>query len=224
MGMCAYCGLDKDEGITRCADCGASDDDYPWTFYFNGEEMPRWTSEWLVIPNDHREGEDNDWIEDLFWRVWCRIDHLGSIETEDSDLLRGCVLQAMRWLVEREKEVRVNISELFERVKKRSPNISLAEYKTEDVLESLFLGLNKMLDLSHKRKISCWTNGYPKDQQRLVEFMAESHELYPHQQRRLQELEVRSSGELKRLRQIASTRKLPERIRAAILERKPCHD
>src|SRR5687768_10178719 len=89
---CPYCGLELDEGITRCAACGASEEDSPWTFYFNGEAMPKWTSTWLVIPNDHREGEDNDWIEDLYWRIWCRIDHLGSIETENSDLLRGCPL------------------------------------------------------------------------------------------------------------------------------------
>jgi hypothetical protein len=158
-------------------------------------------------------------MEDLFTRIWFRIDHLGSIETEDSDILRGCVLQAMGWLVKREKEACGHISELLESHRKEWPG-TLSGIKVEKVLESMFLGMNKMVDLSYQREISCWTNGYPHHQQRLIEYMGESHAMYPHQETRLLELECRSFVDLKYLRQIASTKKLPAAIRAAILERK----
>ncbi len=188
------------------------DQDCPWTFYFNGHELPKWTSTWSLIPTDDRHGENDDWITNLCWRVYCRIDHTGIIETEDSNLVRVCVLWHMRCLVEREKEVRQNI---FER-------LSDSERK-EPVFENLFHGLNKMFELSHTREVSCWTNGYAKDQQRLIEFISQSHAIFPHQKTRLQELRGRSYWEVKRMRQIASTKKLPASVREKILERKLGH-
>jgi|KBSSwiStaDraftv2_1062776.scaffolds.fasta_scaffold293600_2 hypothetical protein len=189
---------------------GYPDEDCPWTFYFNGQEMPKWTSTWSLIPTDNRHGEDDDWITDLCWRIYCRIDHLGNIETEDSNLVRVCLLWHMRCLVERETEVRQNISERLSESEQREP-----------VFENLFDGLNKMFELSHEREVCCWTNGYARDQERLVEFISQTHDLFPHQKSRLQELESRSFREVKQMRRIASTKKLPKSIREKILERKP---
>jgi len=172
--------------------------------------MPKWTSTWSLIPTDDRNGEENDWIADLCWRLYCRIDHLGNIETEDSNLVRVCVLWHMRLLVEREQEVRQKISERLSE-----------SAQSEPVYENLFDGLNKMHDLSHEREVCCWTNGYARDQQRLVEFMSQNHAVFPHQKTRLQELESRSYSEVKAMRLIASTKKLPGSIREKILQRKP---
>jgi hypothetical protein len=177
------------------------DKDCPWTFYFNGQEMPKWTSTWSLIPMGDSHWEEYDWIDDLCWRIYCRIDHLGNIETEDSDLFRVCVLKCMRCLVEREKETRQNISERLSELEQREP-----------VYENLFDGLNKMLKLSHERDVCCWTNGYARDQQRLVDFISQPHDMYRHQKARLQELALRGSWEVGQMRRIAPTMKLPEGI------------
>jgi hypothetical protein len=182
------------------------DSDCPWSFYFNGEEMPKWTSTWSLIPVEWND----DWIGDLCWRIYCKIDHLGNIESDDANLMQLCVNKHIRALIEKENEVRENISERLTDLEQQDP-----------VYENLFEGLQRMLDLLKGKEVCFWTNGYPADQSRLIEFMKEEHSMYPHQQQRLDQIAFESECEEKALRRIASTSTLPKSIRKALLERKP---
>lgn len=75
--------------------------DFPERFFFNGEELPRWSSRWHLLPL----GEflsfrgDDDWDEFIghrhIWHLQCRLDHDGVIESEDPLIFRICAQEVL---------------------------------------------------------------------------------------------------------------------------------
>jgi len=168
--------------------------------------MPKWTSTWSLIPVEWND----DWIGDLCWRIYCKIDHLGNIESDETNLMRLTVDKHIRTLIEKENEVRANISERLTELEQNEP-----------VYENLFEGLQRMLDLMEGKEFCFWTNGYQEDHSRLIEYMKEEHSIYPHQRQRLNEITSEIETEERALRRIASKATLSKSVRKALLERKP---
>lgn len=183
------------------------DSDCPWTFYFNGEKMPKWTSTWSLIP---AELETTDVIDVLCRDIYFKIDHLGNIESDDTNVMRLCVNIFLRTLLEKEDAVIDNISRL----------LSESEQK-ENVIANVCIGLQRMLELMKDTKVCLWTNGYSADQARLIAFMNEKHEVYPHQSSLKSCIKENTEREEEKIRRLLTNGSHPKSIRRSLLEKSP---
>ena len=68
--------------------------DFPWTLYFQGEPMPKWSNCW------HWQGvadSDADWYVD---EVHTRMDHTGVVESEESEVFVIAAQQMLLALID----------------------------------------------------------------------------------------------------------------------------
>jgi len=139
--------------------------DFPWTFYFNGEAMPRWTNCFFLVPLRARTEELMDkW--DAFvgysthlFRIECRIDHVGDIESESPHIFRVCCL-AMAFVLLRDE---VEILESMSAERDQYPATPAG----------IVAGVRDGLFAMHKRcladDLAFWTSGYERNQHALRE-------------------------------------------------------
>src|SRR5476651_1651379 len=86
------------------------DSDFPWTFYFNGEAMPRWGQCWMSCGMQRRASDEWDASGDpisahFLWTLWCRIDHVGVIESEDVLRFRVSVRMILKVILQHQMEL-----------------------------------------------------------------------------------------------------------------------
>src|SRR6478609_1288586 len=92
------------------------DSDWPYCFYFNGHELPKWTGQWHLCSLDRfLNNFEDDWDEWIgykhIWFLQNRLDHVGSIESEDPLILRVCVQEVLLALLQNQGEVIHQIQE-----------------------------------------------------------------------------------------------------------------
>ncbi|RYD85087.1 MAG: hypothetical protein EOP84_03585 [Verrucomicrobiaceae bacterium] len=138
--------------------------DSPWHFYFNGVELPKWSSSWCAAPLLERVRLSmEDWDERIgwsdFWILYCRIDHVGIIESEDPLCFCVCAAVLLKVLLAEETSI---LSELI-------PFAQEQKTTAEEVYSNLRDALLQMLELTTHDRIAFWTTGYEPDRLRLVE-------------------------------------------------------
>lgn len=187
----------------------------PPPFYFNGETLSGWSTQWSFYDFDELSLSPWDEFIDVqhIWHLSCRIDHTGSIESEDPDIFRICVQEVLS-LVLTQKE---KIFRAFQSDKEtNAPN--------DEIYLEIVKGLCKMLELCARHKCAIWTSGEPTGCEKVLTMMdqisqprdnPDSAEL-PHISQRKDELFSRSQSQLKKLRALASSGTLSKEVRKLI--------
>jgi hypothetical protein len=144
--------------------------DYPWTFYFNGVEMPRFANCWgecnagkLMHDFCRRcwpdpEEFDAALEENRFFQIEARIDHGGTIESFDPLEFRMVSLRLLLCLLIDEEQVVAHLTEHF-------PSLG----RPADVFRGVCDGIFKMNQLVAQDGIAFWSAGYKADGERLRE-------------------------------------------------------
>jgi hypothetical protein len=139
------------------------DAELPWTFYFNGEVMPKWCNHWfgsdLLGVRDQIDEWDNVVDGRRFWILQCRIDHVGKVESEEPDAFRICCLTYLNALLRNPEVVKQAIT------KSQIPNIDAADLVYSNLCDGLF----RMNALVRKDGHAFWNCGYEKDRVELVD-------------------------------------------------------
>ncbi|MDB6075859.1 MAG: hypothetical protein JWO89_3499 [Verrucomicrobiaceae bacterium] len=145
------------------------DHDFPWTHYFNGEPLPRWSNCWHLVPmHSYAEEYMNRWEGDLvgyqrLWRLGCRMDHLG-VESEDPEVFRLCCL-TLCYVLLRHK------AEILKELEADGPRYGATPLE-------IFTGVRGGLFAMYRRcladGIAFWASGYEADRDALREAMRRS--------------------------------------------------
>lgn len=143
-------------------------DDYPWTFYFNGHELPKWSGVWCLCRYDCKKifkGVDNDRIfsEKDLWNIYYSIDHVGCAESYDWDLFCESVLEILIYHLKNKRKIIKTIN----KVKKEDSECGIDD-SADFIYENISQGLEMMARISLKETRALWTNGYEEDRQNLI--------------------------------------------------------
>ena len=116
--------------------------DWPHTFYFNGHELPKWSAQWhLCSLGDFLNDFDDDWDEFIgykhIWHLQCRLDHVGTIESEDPLILRVCAQEVLLKLISQREGI-------LERIRGLAP----PECSPSEIFQGLTAGIARMIELS----------------------------------------------------------------------------
>lgn len=194
--------------------------DWPYTFYFNGVQMPRWSAQWHLcglqtLLNDYVD----DWDEFIGYKhlrllkIW--LDLIGVIRSEDPLIFRVCTQEMLMLLLGRPNEV-------LEQIQASAPS----GHSPPEILAGLTEGAAKMITLCQSEGRAIWINGYPAEQNFLLESLPRmmsaqpplpSMEL-PHIICRRKELTRRASWQHKDLRRLAQSGNLNKRHRQIVLQ------
>jgi hypothetical protein len=177
------------------------DSDFPWTLYFQGVAMPKWANCWYFHP---MADSSVDWYVD---QVHGRLDHVGVIESENSDIFAIVAQQVLLSMLERKEEF---IRELDHPPAER-----------EGIYDGLLSGLQRMIVISDDEEVVFWTSGYVRDQEKLIDAMRRfrlgaSHPDYfcpPHRIRRRQERLSHLNLQRRKLRGRSATTGLPKAVK-----------
>jgi hypothetical protein len=194
------------------------DADWPYTFYFNGHELPKWSAQWhLCDRRTFLNGFEDDWDEFIGCKhirhLQCRLDHVGVVESEDPGIFRVCVQEVLLRLIRHREEVL------------KSMRVSTSSGDSpEKIFHGLVEGAARMLELCAQERRAFWTSGYAADQAQLKEFMSgcpneetrADSVVPPHVSQRRSELESRAGFQLKALRALAQSGTLEKRLRQIV--------
>lgn len=145
--------------------------DFPYTFYFQGRTLPKWSNCWM-----YQAVEDSrvDWYLD---QVHGRMDHVGVIESEDAEVF---LIAAQQVLIE-----------AIDGAGEFGPT-GITDEERAEMYASFLSGLQEMIRLCEGAGVVFWTSGCERDGEMLVEAMRRfelgpSHADYfapPHRERR----------------------------------------
>lgn len=202
-------------------DCSYPEHDFPWTHYFNGVPMPRWSNCGHLVPMLER-AEDfmRDWDEFVgfphLWRLQCRMDHCGVVESEQPDIFRLCCLTLAFVLLRDEVAILDSLA------------AEGAQYGGTP--SEVFTGVRDGLFAMHHRcledGIAFWTSGYETDRDFLRDSIRRNHLPQtdpdwleaPHVQRNRSETELRISFIRRDIIALIGTRQFPKDVRRLIHE------
>jgi|GEM_PF-1482973 len=140
------------------------DNEFPWTFYFNGEAMPRWGQCWMSCSIERRAAEEmQNWqgrltAHDLFL-LSCKIDHVGVAESDDVLRFRACVRLLLKMVLLHGTELAKEAAEWG----------SCYGGTGQEVIAGIRDTLIAMSVLAERDGIAVWTTGYEADRIRLCE-------------------------------------------------------
>ena len=142
--------------------------EFPWTFYFNGETMPRWTNCWGACDMFHLVSKEIDeWDQRItshdLVMLYRRIDHVGSVESEERGRFQVLALTLIEAMMTSEAAILAAISRC-EWVRDRG-------FNTKDIYHGVLDGLFKMVQLTERDGMSFWIAGHPTDRDHLLEFI-----------------------------------------------------
>jgi hypothetical protein len=191
--------------------------DFPWNFYFNGEVMPKWGACWGMAQIANFLQLERDADQDLGHRdvyiIYCQIDHVGVVESADSDVFIYAVQEVLHILLSQRDSVLASLSN-------QSP----------DVYSGLVAATFRMRELAIQQRCAFWSSGYEEDRVQLVEVMrrcqlpsdSPDFTLSPHIKRWRSALQFQRDWQVRQLHQLAQsgqldkdTRKKLHEIRAA---------
>ncbi len=142
-------------------------EDWPSPFNFNGELMPKWAAWWagaLVGQGlDLSTARQDDVHDRETFLIWCRIDHVGVVESADPGVFPYAVQQLLVHLLDRRDDVLKNIAEY-----------PAALPPAGDVDDDLVEGAFRMRQSTLARRCAFWTSGNAAAAETLVEWMRRS--------------------------------------------------
>lgn len=179
---------------------GHPEKDFPWSFYFNGEVMPKWGACWSMagvlnyLHLEHDGGQDDG--RPNIHRIYCQIDHVGVIESADPEIFIFAVQEVLHILLSQRDAV----------------HAALIEHP-QDVYPGLVEAAFRMRELAVEQRRAFWTSGYEADGMQLIEVMrrcqlsADSPEftLPPHIQHMRRALKYEREAQVRRLHQLAQS-------------------
>jgi len=168
--------------------------DYPYTLYFQGIAMPKWSNCWQF--QSLSEG-DIEWPLD---QVHACIDHCGQIESEERDYFLIAAQQMLLAMIDGRDEFMTD-----------SDQFSVADCQV--IYAALIEGLQQMIMIAEREQVVFWIGGYEQDRERLVEairrfHLGEQHPDYfvpPHRLRRQRERLFTLNAQRKDLRRRLAT-------------------
>ena len=189
------------------------DSDWPLPFHFNGQTLPKWSAQWhLCSLGDFLNGFRDDWDEFIGYKqirhLQCRLDHTGTVESEDPPIFRICALEVLSCLISHQSDIMANLA------------AAAPEHSSAGIYQGLTDGLERMLHLTHSHGFSFWTSGGSQELAMLRDFM-KSHQASdvssaPHLVQRKSEQDSRTRFQLTRLRHLSQSRTLDKRLRTII--------
>lgn len=190
--------------------------DFPWTFYFNGETMPKWGALWPSVPTKSSSWEDEVGPRDLYI-ISCKIGHVGGIESANPQVFVYAVQEILCLLLTERKRV----LHYFEGQHTAGEPVDPEEIY-RGVLESAF----RMRQLARRDGHAFWTSGYDSDRLKLIEAIRRAylpadhpqHQQPPHVRARLSLLKQRWDSQIKTLHRIAEGKGFPIDLRKRLLE------
>jgi hypothetical protein len=137
-----------------------SEQDFPWTFYFNGVTMPKWGANWPAYgPGNF---EDWDWEigpRDLYL-IRRKIDLVGSIESANAHAFLYAVQEVLCMLFTERENVLKDIQRW-----------AAGRAEPREVYDGLVEAAFKMRELTRRDSQAIWISGYEADRLRLIEAM-----------------------------------------------------
>ncbi|MDB6071703.1 MAG: hypothetical protein JWL81_2874 [Verrucomicrobiales bacterium] len=134
--------------------------DYPWTLYFNGEPMPRWSNCWsLCHLLQHANGSIMD---ETYYGLRClqdlqdlqdRMDLAHIVDSEDGNMFRICCLTLLALLLEHKSAV----------LEALAPWNADDSKTAEDIYTGVRGGLVAMHALTLRDGFAFWSVGYDTD-------------------------------------------------------------
>lgn len=192
-----------------------NEQDFPWTFYFNGVAMPKWGACWPEFTQgDHRNWEWEIGPRD-FYIIQCKIDRIGCVESANPHSFLYAVQELLCLLFTEEKFVMEHCG-----------RIAPPTVEPEEIYQGLIEAAFQMRTLVRREQQAFWTSGYEADRLSLLEAIRRAalpandpqHQPPPHIQARANHLKMLWQLQLKTLHQAAATRNLPQEMRKKLLE------
>jgi hypothetical protein len=187
--------------------------DFPWSFYFNGEAMPKWGACWgmgrvadyiqIERDADHDVGHRDVYI------IYCQIDHVGVVESADPDIFIYAVQEVLHVLLSQRNSILASLGD-------QSP----------DVYSGLVAAAFRMRELAVEQRCAFWSCGYERDRMHLVEVMrrcqlpSDSPEfiLSPHIKRWRSALRFQLDWQVRELHQLAQSGRFDKDTRKRLHE------
>jgi hypothetical protein len=141
--------------------------DFPFTMYFNGQPMPKWAQCWYasnilaLAGPELTKWDDIGYFQNRAWQLQCRLDHTGSIESEDSLWFRSFALQFALTFVKHQSAICDSLRTFAQRY----------DVTAEDIADGIKASLWKMIELASDDRLAFWTVGYESDRIYLMEAM-----------------------------------------------------
>ncbi len=198
------------------------DSGLPYPMFFNGEELPGWSSQWHLcslgdLLNDFVDDPGKGWDEFIgyqhIWHLQCRIDHVGSIDSEDPTIFQVCAQEVLRVMLLNRDHVTRSIE------RKGTNNMS-----GDEIFIQIVIGIARMLELCARDRCAFWTSGYEEDRTRVLNWMRwtalppgdSAYCEAPHLAKRRSEQIGRVKSQLSDLRTVAQTGSLEKRLQQII--------
>lgn len=138
----------------------------PGTLFFNGEPMPKWSHGWHWLPRLERCYETMDAWDELvgpahLWQLICRIDHVGTVESEDPAVFRICCLALLGFIVREREAIVVEMA----------ADSAIDEGEPGPIVDGIRDGLVAMNQRVVADQIAFWTSGDEIDREILLDAM-----------------------------------------------------
>jgi hypothetical protein len=189
------------------------DSDFPWSFYFNGEVMPKWGACWGMAELGKSLQLERDADQDVGHRdvyiIYCQIDHVGVVESADPDVFVYAIQEVLHILLSERQSVLASLSG-------QSP----------DVYAGLVAAAFRMRELAVQQRRAFWSSGYEADRVRLLEVMrrcqlpSDSPEftLPPHVEHWRNALQFQRDWQVRQLHQLAQSGQFDKATRKKLHE------
>lgn len=194
-------------------DDGYPDSDFPYTFYLNGEEMPKWGACWGLARLARFIDPSGDCCEDVSHRdvyiVYCTIDHVGVVESADPDIFVYAIQEVICILLSKREEILDSLKD-----------------RPEEIYPGLVEAAFRMRELAVRDGCALWTSGYEADRKHLLETMRrcrlapESPEfaLPPHVQKVRSMVKWMQKDQIRNLHQLAQSGRFSKDLRRRLNE------
>jgi hypothetical protein len=128
------------------------DTDFPWPLYFHGTKMPKWAAWWPPVPES-----DVDWFVD---QVHGRIDHVGCVESEESDVFTIAAQQTLLTLIDNPTWV---------------PEIEgAADPERLEIRTQIIRSIQQMIEIAQRHPVVFWGSGYQCDLEAILDAIRRS--------------------------------------------------
>ena len=195
---------------------------WPYPFYFNGEELSGWSAQWHLCSigdflNDFVDDPETGWDEFIgfqhIWHLQCRIDHTGSIDSEDATIFHVCAQEVLRVILLNRLKVVESIN-----------SCDIGDSDADEVFLQIVEGLAKMIELCVRDGCAFWTSGSDEDREQVLDRMRRSrlpreHPEFvesPHERQRTSEQLLRAGFQLSELRSLAQNGSLDSHLRQIV--------
>lgn len=187
--------------------------DFPYTFYFNGEEMPKWGACWGLARLARFIDPSGDCCEDVSHRdvyiVYCTIDHVGVVESADPDIFVYAIQEVICILLSKREEI-----------------LDCLKGRPEEVYTGLVDAAFRMRELAVRDHCAFWTSGYETDREQLLERIrrcrlppgATEFTLPPHVQKVRSMVKSMQKHQIRNLHQLAQSGKFSKDLRRRLNE------